>query len=74
MCMCAISSLLRLVINIAKVIIVGVLTPGVIPTSEFVCMFSFSDGYARWTQGFILVRAKEGPTSSGGREFVLACT
>ena len=30
------------------------------------CVFSFSDGDARWTQGFILVRAKEGPTSSGG--------
>jgi len=26
------------------------------------------------TQRFILVRAREGPTSSGGREFVLFCT
>ena len=38
------------------------------------CVFSFLDGDARWTQGFILVRAKEDPTSSGGREFVLSCT
>ena len=34
--------------------------------SEFVFVFSFPDGDARWTQGFILVRAKEGPTSIGG--------
>jgi len=27
----------------------------------------FLDGYARVTQRFILVRAKEGPTSSGGK-------
>jgi len=45
---------------------VGVLTSGVTPTSEFVCMFSFPNGDARWTQGFILVQAKEGPTSSWG--------
>ena len=32
--------------------------------SEFVSVFSFPDGDARWTQGFILVWAKEGPTSS----------
>ena len=29
------------------------------------CVLSFLDGYARMTQRFILVQAKEGPTSSG---------
>ena len=38
------------------------------------CVFPFPDGDARKTQRFILVRAREGPTSSGGREFVLSCT
>jgi len=54
-------------------IAVGVLTPGVTPTSEFVCVLSFLYGYARMTQGFILVWAKEGPMSSGG-ECILSCT
>ena len=53
---------------------VGVLTPGVAPTSEFVCMLPFQDGDTRMTQRFILVRAREGPTSSGGGDFVLSCT
>jgi hypothetical protein len=31
-------------------------------------------GYKENTRGFILVRAKEGPTSSGGKKFVFPCT
>jgi len=57
---------------------VGVLTQGVTPMSEFMCVFSFPDGDAIWTQGFILVLAREGPTSSGGRVCIIlhlsACT
>ena len=48
-------------------LLVGVLTSGVTPTSEFVCVLPFLDGDARMTQRFILVWAREGPTSSGGR-------
>ena len=46
--------------------VVGVLPIGVTPTSEFVSVHPFLDGDIRVTQRFILVRAKEGPTSSGG--------
>ena len=35
--------------------------------SKLVCVFPLPDGDARKTQRFILVRAREGPTSSGGR-------
>jgi soluble cytochrome b562 len=48
--------------------------PGVTPTSEFVCVLPFPDGDARRHKDFILVRAREGPTSSGGGMFVLSCT
>ena len=49
---------------------VGVLPPGgVTPTSKLVCVFPVPDGDARMIQRFILVRAKEGPTSSGGDVF-----
>ena len=44
------------------------------PTSEFMCMFHLPDGDARMTQRFILVRAKEGPTSSGGGDLPLSRT
>ena len=30
------------------------------------CLFPYPDGFARVTQAFIVVRAKKGPTSSGG--------
>ena len=41
---------------------------------KLVCVFPFPDRDARKTQRFILVRAREGPTSSGGGEFVLSRT
>jgi hypothetical protein len=53
---------------------VGVLTRGVTPMSEFVCVFPLPNGDARMTQRFILVRAREGPTSSGGGDLLLSCT
>ena len=40
---------------------------GVTPTSEFICVLPFLDGDARMTQRFILVRAREGPTSNRGK-------
>jgi len=36
---------------------------------KLVCAFPFPDGDARKTQRFILVWARRGPTSSGGRYF-----
>ena len=46
--------------------------------SEFVCVFSFPNGYARLTQVPILVQAKEGPMSRWGRVCIIlhlsACT
>jgi len=42
---------------------------GVTPTSKLVCVFPLPDGDARRTERFILVRAREGPTSSGGDVF-----
>jgi hypothetical protein len=47
------------------------------PTSEFVLRVPNMDGDAKRIHGgFILVRAKEGPTSSGGggRSIVFPCT
>jgi len=38
--------------------------------SDFACMLSLPDGYARVTHVFILVWAKKGPTSSGRGERV----
>jgi len=35
--------------------------------SEFVCVLLLPDGDARRTHQYILVQAKEGPTSNGGR-------
>ena len=49
---------------------VSVLTLGVIPTSEFVCVLPFLDGDVSVTQRVILVRAKEGPMSSGVGEIL----
>jgi len=39
--------------------------------SEFVCVFPFPDGDTRVTQLFILFRAIEGPTSTGGEIFYI---
>ena len=53
---------------------VGVFPPGVTPTSKTCVRAPFSRWWCKKTQRFILVRAREGPTSSGGGVFVLFCT
>jgi hypothetical protein len=47
---------------------------GVTPTSKTSACSPFQMVMQGKTQRFILVRAREGPTSSGGGEFVLSCT
>jgi hypothetical protein len=46
---------------------------GVAPMSEFMSVLPLPDDDVSRTQRFILIWAKEGPTSSRG-EFVLSCT
>ena len=53
---------------------VGVFPRGVTPTSKTCVRVPFPDGDARKDTRFILVRAREGPTSSRGGVFVLSCT
>jgi len=49
-----------------------------VASDKLVCVSPFLDGDARKTQRFILVRAREGPTSSGGDVSIIlhlsACT
>jgi len=47
---------------------------GVTPTSKTSACSPFQMVMHEKTQRFILVRARESPTSSGGEEFLLFCT